>query len=240
MNRQRDVPYERPHRPSPLRRWPALTQGVTLLLLSPLLACGSSGRSLTDGAATDSSETNADAASCIQEGCSDTIEPDPVNTALKSSHVAIVLKHPENTKVSELEHETIKAQTTTGGGDCSVDRAEVTGKGRTLVVIQAVAATCSHGQPQPKPGNGRHGAYVTLADASHPTKVTRASAALGPAVFFDQSYFECTNSCRQWTEPVGLVTLDHPTDPAYPTVMAYSPTGNVSRGELQRYAIHLH
>lgn len=106
-------------------------------------------------------------------------------------------------------------------------------------MIQAVAATCSKGRPQTA-GNGRHGAYGSLRDVADPTNVTRQRAILGPTVFFDQRYFEATNSVRHWTEPVALITLQDPTDTAYPTVMVYSPHGKLTRAELQRYVVALH
>ncbi|MEU3270013.1 hypothetical protein ABZ639_04155 [Saccharomonospora sp. NPDC006951] len=68
-------------------------------------------------------------------------------------------------------------------------------------------------------GNGNHGYYRSLADVPQPVDVRRVTTGLGEAEVFTQEYFECTNSCSDWQEPVAIVTLDDPVDEDYPTLV---------------------
>lgn len=81
-------------------------------------------------------------------------------------------------------------------------------------------------------GNGDHGTYRTLADVPDPLAVTEVSTDLGRAQVFEQEYFECTNFCNDWKEPVAIVELEHPVDPEFPTLVLRSSKAELSRSEL--------
>lgn len=85
-----------------------------------------------------------------------------------------------------------------------------------------------------RPGNGRHGVYRTTADipADRRAGAVTFPTALGPATAFLQLYYECTNSCHDYTEPVAVITLDHPSDPAYPALVVSADQGSLDLNEL--------
>ena len=56
--------------------------------------------------------------------------------------------------------------------------------------------------------------------------------ALGDATAFNQPYYECTNSCKTYTEPVAVITLARPNDPAFQTLTAYSAKGSIGLDRL--------
>lgn len=101
------------------------------------------------------------------------------------------------------------------------------------VWLAAYATSCGAGD-NARPGNGRHGVYRTTADipADRRSGAVTVRTALGPATVFNQSYYECTNSCRDYTEPVAVITLEHPTDPAFPTLTVYSAKGSIGLDRL--------
>ena len=49
---------------------------------------------------------------------------------------------------------------------------------------------------------------------------------------FTQTYSECTNYCRDWDEPVAIITLDEPATAAYGSVVIRGDKGEISRDEL--------
>jgi hypothetical protein len=103
----------------------------------------------------------------------------------------------------------------------------------TTVRLAAYATSCQV-DDNTRPGNGRHGVYRTTADipADRRSAAVTVPTALGTATAFTQPYYECTNSCKNYTEPVAVVTLDHPAAPAYPTLVAYSPRGSIGLDRL--------
>jgi hypothetical protein len=82
--------------------------------------------------------------------------------------------------------------------------------------------------------NGRHGVYRTTADipADLRAKAVTVRTPLGEATVFDQPYDVYTNTHRAYIEPVAVITLDHPSDPAYQTLVAYSDSGRLGRDGL--------
>jgi hypothetical protein len=101
------------------------------------------------------------------------------------------------------------------------------------VILSAYATSCSSGDTA-RPGNGRHGTYRTVADIPSDRRAGAVTfpTPLGEATAFNQPYFECTNSCHNYTEPVAVITLDHPSDPAYPALVAYGDKGQVNLDQL--------
>jgi hypothetical protein len=86
-----------------------------------------------------------------------------------------------------------------------------------------------------RPGNGRHGGYRSVADipADRLAASVTVHTVLGDAVAFTQPYYECTNSCHTYTEPVAMITLDHPYDPAHPAPMVYSEKGTIGLDQME-------
>lgn len=98
--------------------------------------------------------------------------------------------------------------------------------------LSAYAASCE--PDTSRPGNGHHGAYRTTADipADRRSGAVTFRTALGEATAFLQPYYECTNACRNYTEPVAVITLDHPTRPEYPALVAYGDKGSIGLEQL--------
>jgi hypothetical protein len=101
------------------------------------------------------------------------------------------------------------------------------------VRLVAYATTCAAGD-NARPGNGRHGVYRTTADIppDRSADAIGVDAPLGYTKAFWQPYYECTNSCKNYTEPVAVIELTNPTDPAFLTLTAYSGKGSVGLDEL--------
>ena len=100
------------------------------------------------------------------------------------------------------------------------------------VELKAYATSCA--SDNARPGNGRHGIYRTTADIPAGLRAGAISVhtALGEATAFNQSYYECTNSCKTYTEPVAVITLAHTDDPAYQALTAFSVKGSIGLDQL--------
>jgi len=110
------------------------------------------------------------------------------------------------------------------------------GPGRDRFVQLKAFSTGCRGRQTPLL-NGRHGTYVSFHDvANHGSSVDHFDTKLGPATSFEQTYTECTNSCKEFSEPVILIELRAPRSPAYPTLMLISQNGILSGPELRDYA----
>lgn len=82
-------------------------------------------------------------------------------------------------------------------------------------------------------GNGNHGRYRTLDDVPKPEDVEHVGTdGLGDAVVFTQQYYECTNSCTNWDEPVVIVTLEAPVDPDYSALVVRSEKAELDRDDF--------
>ncbi len=100
--------------------------------------------------------------------------------------------------------------------------------------IEAVPTTCEEATANDAQiGNGYHGVFRTLADVPEPRGVEEVATGLGPASVFTQEYYECTNECDEWDEPVAIVTLDEPVDPGYPTLVVRAYHDDLSRSRLE-------
>ncbi len=97
----------------------------------------------------------------------------------------------------------------------------------------AAARTCES-PARGRTGNGNHGTYRTIADVAAPKAVQRVDSWLGPADVFSQDYYECTNACRNYTEPVAVVMLQQPVNPDFPTLVLISTKGELDRAALTR------
>src|SRR5262249_41634626 len=111
--------------------------------------------------------------------------------------------------------------------DCPTFRAVVDLGSYKTVELVAYDTSCVNDHVQP--GNGRHGVYHTTADipADRRSGAITVHTALGQATAFEQTYYECTNSCKDYTEPIGVITLAHSDNPAYQALVAYSPKGAI-------------
>jgi hypothetical protein len=105
-----------------------------------------------------------------------------------------------------------------------------------MVQLAAYATSCATGD-NGRPGNGRHGVYRTNADipAERRSGAITIHTALGEATAFNQPYYECTNSCKNYTEPVAVITLARPGDPAFQTLTAYSEKGSIGLDRLSMF-----
>jgi hypothetical protein len=117
---------------------------------------------------------------------------------------------------------------------CSARQATVSSGddvGDVRVELWLPSAGCAGGEAE-QIGNGFHGRYVGVDDAPEPSGVEEHDVPLGPLTTFTQPYFECTNECHDYTDTVGLVALEAPPEPDYPTLMLLSPQGEVDAGTL--------
>lgn len=98
------------------------------------------------------------------------------------------------------------------------------------LVIESFAQGCAETSQQI--GNGVHGYYRSLEDVPAPLHPEEVETALGPAHVFDQEYFECTNICEEWQEPVAIIELDRPRDENYPALVLRSDKAALDREVL--------
>jgi hypothetical protein len=105
------------------------------------------------------------------------------------------------------------------------------GEGRLRA--EAVPAECEVAEANDTIGNGTHGTYRTIEDVPEPQQVAQVETVLGEAVLFTQEYFECTNSCERWQEPVAIITLDEPVDRDYPTLVLRGERDELSVSDLE-------
>ena len=111
--------------------------------------------------------------------------------------------------------------------------------GERRLVVEAVPTSCPDAGQDSQIGNGFHGVYRTLDDVPDPQDPEDVTTGTGQATVFTQEYFECTNSCDRWDEPVAIVTLDQPVDAGYPTLVLRGEKDSVSRAELEEIVASL-
>ena len=99
--------------------------------------------------------------------------------------------------------------------------------------LEAVPTSCPDAEQNTEIGNGKHGVYRVLDDVPEPKDVEQLETELGSVEVFEQSYFECTNECDRWDEPVAIVTVDDPVDPAYPTLVVRAHRDQVERSTFE-------
>ncbi|MDG6109916.1 hypothetical protein Daura_19110 [Dactylosporangium aurantiacum] len=113
-----------------------------------------------------------------------------------------------------------------------LDTVAVLGSGGAVRFL-AYATTCAT-DGNDRLINGRHGVYRTAEDVPRERRAGAATVqtALGEAIVFMQPYSEYTNSSNHYTEPVSVITLRQPADPAYRTVVVLSEKGTLSLEQL--------
>lgn len=57
---------------------------------------------------------------------------------------------------------------------------------------------------------------------------------LGRATLFVQEYTECTNFCGDFEEPIAIIALEEPVDPAHTSIVLQAPKGDIARDELRQ------
>lgn len=114
------------------------------------------------------------------------------------------------------------------------------GDGAATVDLQLNSTECSDREPTGRIGNGFHGVYVTLDDVADPSNVETHEVPAGTLATFTQDYYECTNSCADYQDHVGLLELDDPPDPDRPTLVLLSPRGELALDQLVALAEAVH
>lgn len=118
------------------------------------------------------------------------------------------------------------------GGCPGLDTVAVLGSGGAVRFL-AYATTCA-ADGNTRLINGNHGVYRTVEDVPGERRggAVTVQTVLGEATVFSQAYSEYTNSSNHYTEPVAVITLKQPVDPAYRTITVLSPKGELSLEQL--------
>jgi hypothetical protein len=104
-------------------------------------------------------------------------------------------------------------------GDCMAAQAQVMTATGTFD-LWLVGKGCP--QQDQRVLNGNHGRY--LEPPSYATEVSTAQQVpAGSLVTFGQTYTECTNSCNDYADAVGLITVAHPQDADLPVLQIVAP-----------------
>ncbi len=118
------------------------------------------------------------------------------------------------------------------------DWANLERNGDYLATFEVDPPRC--GTSPPTSGNGRRPLFHSTADLTKDqlSQAHRFSIGSGTVVTFEQPYFECTQSCKHWSEPVALVMPDTPADRAYPTLVIRSDRAALDRADLEDLVKH--
>ncbi|MFB9410422.1 hypothetical protein [Dactylosporangium matsuzakiense] len=107
------------------------------------------------------------------------------------------------------------------------------GRGKWVRMV-AFAVDCEpRGGDNRRPGNGNHGLYRSALDIPADRQTGTVATPLGAATTFEQPYYECTNSCRHFTEPVAVIALDKPAHPRVTALTVYSEQGTLDLDGLR-------
>ncbi len=180
-------------------------------VLSALLCCGLL-------AACDASSATGSGCEGLADDCSHVVE-------VRGSHVHFSMRVPETWGIGYAREDAVC-------GSASYRFYELPDDGGRLRV-EAVPTECDAASSSSSIGNGSHGTYRTIDDVPEPEDVGSVETLLGDAVVFTQEYYECTNSCERWHEPVAIITLDDPVDPDYPTLVVRAERVELSRSDLE-------
>ncbi|MGO2096622.1 MAG: hypothetical protein ACTH2J_05555 [Candidatus Microbacterium stercoravium] len=135
--------------------------------------------------------------------------------------LAVELRVPDRLAITRVSADT-------SGDGCSLVRYSF---GQSLA-IESYSTACELAESD-RILNGHHGEYRTIDDVEDPRGIEEVATDLGPATLFVQEYTECTNYCRDFEEPVAIIELDEPVDPAYPSIVLQAYKGDISRDGLR-------
>lgn len=135
--------------------------------------------------------------------------------------LAVELRVPDRLAITRVSADT-------SGDGCSLVRYSF---GQSLA-IESYSTACELAESD-RILNGHHGEYRTIDDVEDPRDIEEVATDLGPATLFVQEYTECTNYCRDFEEPVAIIELDEPVDPAYPSIVLQAYKGDISRDGLR-------
>lgn len=101
--------------------------------------------------------------------------------------------------------------------------------------VEAARRDCQ-APPHSPPGNGQHGVYKDLTDLDPGLRGDGAllRTALGSAEVLSQRYYECTNACKNFQEPIAFVSLRDPVDQDFPILVLRSDQEQISRTDFAR------
>ncbi|ASR36102.1 hypothetical protein BAY61_15035 [Prauserella marina] len=143
-------------------------------------------------------------------------EPEPARTSASASE-----ERPVRISGDHVAFTVVAGAPLTGVHESGWPSADCPGVGYEFaggdLVVEAFPPECE--RKTDRVGNGHHGYYRSLSDVPQPVDVQRVKTGIGEAEVFTQEYFECTNSCSDWQEPVAIVTLDDPVDGDYPALV---------------------
>jgi hypothetical protein len=104
-------------------------------------------------------------------------------------------------------------------------RAASVSDGASYMRLELNSRGCAGIEQDSQIGNGYHGVYVGIDDVPEPQDVAEQDVAAGTLTTFSQEYFECTNSCSDFDDNVGLLALTSPPDPDFPTLVLLDEKG---------------
>jgi hypothetical protein len=170
----------------------------------------------------------------VATGCHDAT-PEPTPTPPLSSPTVAPVSGPVPLHLRLAAGQTL-ATLSVGPGNCPGVSGLVRLGSDGTVSLTAYAGSCPGGT-NTSLGNGRHGVYRTVADipADRRAAAVTVPTALGDAVVFNQPYYECTNSCHNYTEPVAVITLRQPQTADFRTLTVYSAKGTIGLERLTAF-----
>jgi len=184
---------------------------VAALLGGLLQGCGASD-------ASDGSDSSGSDCEGLADDCSHLVD-------VRGAHVHFTVRVPSTWGIADVREDAVC--------DSASYRFDDLPDGWGRLRVEAVPADCEVAGSSSSIGNGTHGTYRTIDDVPEPEEAASVETALGEAVVFTQEYFECTNSCERWHEPVAIITLTDPVDRAYPTLVLRGERDGLSREELE-------
>lgn len=208
-------------------------------LTSVLLAAGVTAALLGGACADDSSNGALDDPTTAEAGEGERA-PWPGGSAPTETHQlggGLVAELPEGWEIGRFEAGPYPPDDVPA--DCTMLWGDV-GDGEVSVQLQLNSTGCSGVDGDDQIGNGHHGVYVTLDDVPEPLDVEEHDVTAGALTTFTQDYFECTNSCTDYEDHVGLLTLADPPDPDHPTLVLMDAKGDVPLDDLVDLADAIH
>lgn len=143
----------------------------------------------------------------------------PVPTSSSAASTSADLGHGLVATVPDATLTPFAAGNDSDGEDCVLADATIEKAGVDYRLLLVKSGCPQEGQ---RALNGRHGYY--LVPPSYALDTTAPAAVpTGSLVTFRQVYTECTNSCTDYTDSVGLITLSKPADADAPVLMILLP-----------------